>query len=422
VEVLKKVVNELPDCYVEAVVSKELSDNALFEKGVFKKADSGERVKLEVRVTKGSRSAYAWTNNLIKWRDCVLRANKLMLASSQLKAEPIISSAKSTSKSFINPVINKVDFTLLKEKGDIIVSSVKNEGVATTELKLSKSIITESFLNSNLTGYEQERSALLTMIECTLDNSSYWDFRTSQGLNIDFEEFGVSTAKTCKDSLKAKKLDTGLFNVVFNYQAINGLLEILLPSLSASNIIEHNSFLEGKEGQEIINPLITIKDAGTLPDGTNNSVSDGEGTPVNTKPLFNKGVLSNFINDLYTATRMNAQPTGNSAGLLKRGFIAPNNILIKPGDASDEELLDDCVFVNHVMGVHTANTISGDFALNALNAFKYENGIRKPVRDIMISGNIFELLKRAVFVGKKPRSEGSLSTPMIKFENVQLVG
>ena len=50
------------------------------------------------------------------------------------------------------------------------------------------------------------------------------------------------------------------------------------------------------------------------------------------------------------------------------------------------------------LGAHTANPISGDFSVEAMNAFKIENGeIKHPVKKAMLSGNIFkqwELLRQ----------------------------
>jgi len=422
VEVLDKIIKELPDHLVEAIISKTITDELSFEDNNYSRANSGEQIKLEIRVTKGLRSGYAWTNNLSKWRECLLRANKLMKASSELKLKPIISKSTSINKSFIDPKIKSVDIGLLKSKGENLINSVKSLGVNVPQLNISKESCFREFLNSNLTSFKQDQSKINIELECGIKDSSAWDVRTSQGLNIDFEELGGSTAQVCKDSLNGEKINPGLFNVVFDFGAISELMNILLPSVLANNIIEHNSFLEGKINQQVISKLLTIKDSGVIPDGVNNSLMDLEGTPINEKLIFHQGVLKTFLNDNYTAQQLKVKPTGNSAGLLKRGFETSNNILINPGDASKEELLDNCIYVKNLMGSHTANTVSGDFALNALNVFKYEKGEKTPVRDVLVSGNIFKLLNQVIQLGKTSRFDMALKTPLIKFEKVQLIG
>ncbi len=341
---------------------------------------------------------------------------------SALKIMPQISNAKPVKKSFIGSSIKSVDLDLLKDKGEEVINSALKSGVESNNFRLSKSIVRESFLNSKGTAYEQDHSALTASLECASGNSSCWDIATSQGLGINFKKFGSDAAGLCKESLNAKGIGTGLFDVVLDFNAINELINVLSPSLMANNVVEHNSILEGRVGQEVISPLLTIIDTNELPDGVNNIVMDNEGVLAVNNELFNKGVLHSFMNDLYTAGRMSVKPTGNSGGLMKRGYVSANNWLIKPGDASKEELLDNCLYVYALMGSHTANTVTGDFALSALNAFKYKDGLRTPVRDVMISGNIFDLLKKVMMVGKKSRSDGGLSSPMIRFGQVQVVG
>ncbi|MFA5406040.1 MAG: TldD/PmbA family protein [Candidatus Nanoarchaeia archaeon] len=421
-EVLELIVKRLSDYGVEAGLSQEVNESICFQNGRFSNADSGVKSKLEVRVTKGLRSGYAWTNDLTKWVECADRAVKLMAASSLLKIEPLISNSKSINQSFVDDSIIDADLITLKGKAKTVINAVVKEGVNPNELKITKSLVTDSFLNSNGVCCSQKHSGLSATIECSLGTSSAWDGATSQGLNIDFSKLGYDTALICKDSVKAKPLGTGLFDVALDFNAINELINILSPSLLANNVVEHNSILEGKTGQELINPLLTISDVGVLPDGINNSVIDGEGSLINDKALFNKGVLNSFMNDLYTAARMGVMPTGNSNGLLKRGFIGPNNWLVKPGKVSREELIDNCVYINALMGAHTANAVTGDFALSALNSFMIKDGVKSPLRDLMISGNIFDLLKKTIMVGRKPRIDNDLSTPLIKFEKVQLVG
>ena len=55
--------------------------------------------------------------------------------------------------------------------------------------------------------------------------------------------------------------------------------------------------------------------------------------------------------------------------------------------------ISEGVLTTSVLGAHTANPISGDFSVEASNAFKIENGeISYPINKAMISGNIFEII------------------------------
>jgi PmbA protein len=83
----------------------------------------------------------------------------------------------------------------------------------------------------------------------------------------------------------------------------------------------------------------------------------------------------------------------------------------------------DGVLVNTVIGAHTANPISGDFSVEARNSFLIENGeIVSPIKSLMISGNIFQVLARIDGAGKDVRKVGNIITPTIRVSEMKVVG
>jgi len=79
--------------------------------------------------------------------------------------------------------------------------------------------------------------------------------------------------------------------------------------------------------------------------------------------------------------------------------------------------------VTDVLGAHTANPISGDFSVEAMNAFKIEEGeIVHPIKKAMLSGNIFNALKGASASSKKTRQMGPFVLPPILTPGIRVVG
>jgi PmbA protein len=77
--------------------------------------------------------------------------------------------------------------------------------------------------------------------------------------------------------------------------------------------------------------------------------------------------------------------------------------------------------VSGLIGAHTANAISGDFSVEARNAFAVSPGEQgRPIRSLMLAGNIFHLLKE-IEVGRDVRSVGSIVTPTVKLR-MKVVG
>ena len=75
-----------------------------------------------------------------------------------------------------------------------------------------------------------------------------------------------------------------------------------------------------------------------------------------------------------------------------------------------------------MIGAHTANAISGDFSVEARNAYAIKDGqIDKPIRSLMISGNIFEMLKNITGAGMDVRKVGGTVTPSIRVSDMSVV-
>ena len=75
-------------------------------------------------------------------------------------------------------------------------------------------------------------------------------------------------------------------------------------------------------------------------------------------------------------------------------YISPSNFIIEPVDKLEN--FDNYVYVNGVIGSHTSNPITGDFAVEIQNAFMVKNGEEIPIKKGLLSGNIFECLKEAI--------------------------
>jgi PmbA protein len=78
--------------------------------------------------------------------------------------------------------------------------------------------------------------------------------------------------------------------------------------------------------------------------------------------------------------------------------------------------------VEQLMGATQGNVLGGDFSGNVLLGFKVENGkIVGRVKDTMVSGNIYNLLKQVGAIGSDTRWIGGfLSTPSIYCPSVSV--
>ena len=72
-----------------------------------------------------------------------------------------------------------------------------------------------------------------------------------------------------------------------------------------------SSIFSGRLGQQVISPLCTIVDDGTIPGRRGSLTIDDEGVPSQNTVLIEKGVLKNYMQDRHNARLMGMQPTGN---------------------------------------------------------------------------------------------------------------
>ena len=245
--------------------------------------------------------------------------------------------------------------------------------------------------------------------------------------DIDFAWIGREAVKIAVGSLGGKRLQTKEMPVVFSPKAVQSLLDYtLIPQLSAENVQRKQSPYHDKKGQEIASEIITIVDDGTMPLGVNSRMMDGEGIPAQATHLVENGVLKDFMYDSYTASKDGRESTGNAI----RSYTdlpapgATNFIVNGSSKASKEEIIGEIregLFINDVIGAHTASRTSGDFSVVAQNASGIKEGDLFPVKQVMITGNMQEVLKQVEMVGTDTRQIYNVVSPSVLVSKMQVV-
>ena len=228
-----------------------------------------------------------------------------------------------------------------------------------------------------------------------------------------------------KNSLETKPIETNDYDVVLDYYAATGLLQTFIGAFDGENVRRGRSILKDKIGMEIANPTLSIIDNPLLEKGMYSTKCDGEGSVSQKTDLIKEGVLSSFIYDIYTANKQNVETTSNGfrGSYITTPMISPSNLEFKFSEMKDLSEVDKGVLTTSVLGAHTANPISGDFSVEASNAFKIENGeLTDPVEKAMISGNIFEIMKKVEGLNSEIKQYGSFIIPKLLVHDLRVVG
>jgi PmbA protein len=324
----------------------------------------------------------------------------------------------------------------LVEASSIMLDAANNvdKRVFPFEAGVGSGYVSAAIANSNgVSGFDKG-----TIVECSLaalakDGEAItpicFEFNASRDYNFDPKWVGQEAAKLAVSALKPKPVDTQTSKVVLTQFALQDLLAYtLMGAIKADSVQRGQSPLGGKIGERIASETLTIYDDGQYPSGLRTSLFDGEGVPKQKTLVIEKGVLRSFLYDHYTAKKDATESTGNAsrAGYLSTPSIETTNFHIVGQKQSQEQMLreiKDGFLIYYLQGAHSSNPVSGDFSVVATPCWRIKNGeINHPCRGVMLSGNIFELLKNITTVGSNERQMGSLVAPWVEASSLRVIG
>ncbi len=221
------------------------------------------------------------------------------------------------------------------------------------------------------------------------------------------------------------RLATGTYPVIFMPTAVPDLLYPLLVGVNGKQLEKGVSPLIGKTAQKLLDEKITIVDNGLRDFGTASSPFDAEAVPRRRNVLFDRGIFTGFLFDLATAAACRAQTSG-SAGRDYTSQPQPgvSNIELVPGDARFENVLagiSEGLLVYDCIGGGQSNVLAGDVAINVSSGFRIGNGkVTGRVKDTMIAGNAYEMLRNVEAVGNSVRDLGSYYAPFLMFPSLKV--
>lgn len=247
----------------------------------------------------------------------------------------------------------------------------------------------------------------------------------SRFMDLDPENISREACQLARDSRGGKSVETADLNVLLDYDAAASIIFTLSNALNADNVQRGRSIYADKVNQQVLSPSLSIYDDGTLKKGLNSSKSDGEGSPSQKTVLIEDGILKNFVYDLYTSRKSGVPSTGNGIrpSFASTPAVGFTNLIMDFHQRKEMSEIENGLVVKDLLGAHTANPISGDFSVEAMNAFKIEDGeISHPVKKAMLSGNIFEVFTQAWAASTKTKQVGPYVLPPILVSELRVVG
>ncbi len=214
-------------------------------------------------------------------------------------------------------------------------------------------------------------------------------------------------------------IGSGALPVIFTPFGVAGsLLAPLISAFNGKTVLDGASPLKDKKGAVIFEGKLCLFDDPTIPYQPGSTPFDDEGMPAKRNALIDHGKVVQFYYDLHTAALAGSVSTGN--GGRSGGMPAPSvhALVIEGGKTSPADMIKDMkegLIIEQMMGAEQGNILNGDFSGNVLLGYKVEKGeITGRVKDTMVSGNVYQLLKEVLAIGNDGRwIAGYVNTPSI---------
>jgi PmbA protein len=243
---------------------------------------------------------------------------------------------------------------------------------------------------------------------------------------LDLEFCAKSGAESATELLGAAKPKSMKCPAVIRNDVVSDLLDFLAGSFAGDEIEKGKSLLQGKHGEKIFADFINILDDGLRPGGLATRPFDAEGTASQTTKVVDKGVFRSLLLDRKYAKRFKLKPSGNSSrGVKSPPGISTTNFYLQPGTKSLPELIRDVgegIMITNLMGVHTANSVTGNFSLGASGILIEGGKLTKPVKGFAVAGNILQLFRDVKALGSDLRFFGSVGAPSLLIPELAVSG
>jgi TldD protein len=195
----------------------------------------------------------------------------------------------------------------------------------------------------------------------------------------------------------------------------------------ADQIVRKRSYLAPYLGKRIGSEKLNICDDGTLPNGYGSFLFDDEGVKSRKNYILRSGVLEGFLHERFSASLMNAEPTGNGRreSFLRKLFVRMTNTYVEPSDYSFEEMVEDIDY--GVMFVHSTSgmedPLAGGMELKSKKGHLIEKGrVSRVLSTLTLSENVPDFIASIDAVGKRDQFDTENGTCGKGYEDLVPVG
>lgn len=239
--------------------------------------------------------------------------------------------------------------------------------------------------------------------------SGYGGFEIVEGK----DHLAAAVVRTAVDMLDAEPVPGGNYDIIVDPKLCGVFIHEAFGHMSEADFVYENPRMKDVMvlGREFGSHALNVYDDGTLEDCAGYIPFDDEGISPRKTALIQNGMLSGRLHSRETAARMNEEVTGNGRAIsvMRHPIVRMTNTYIENGESSKEDIfssMDDGLYAVDVIGGQTNLEM---FTFTAGYGYLVKNGRPgKMLRDIVLSGNVFNTLKNITMIGNDRQMFGGL--------------
>lgn len=232
----------------------------------------------------------------------------------------------------------------------------------------------------------------------------------------DAAEVGRIAGERTARRLGARPVATIECPVLFEAPEAADLIGAFVQAVSGGSLYRRSSFLVDSLGQEIFAPEVTVVEEPHLARGRGSAPFDAEGVATARRTVVDRGIVSGYFLGSYAARKLGMASTGNAGG--------SHNLVVSHGDDDLPALMKRMgrgFLVTEQLG-HGVNAVTGDYSRGAAGYWIEGGEIAHPVEEVTIAGNLRDMFRRIVAIGRDVDRRGSRHVGSMLIERMTVGG
>ncbi len=223
---------------------------------------------------------------------------------------------------------------------------------------------------------------------------------------VEGSEVASEAARRAVEALSARPAPAGPHRAILDPKLAGVFIhEAFGHAAEGDEVVANKSILSGRLGDRVGSDLVSVVDDPTLEGLYGFYRYDDEGTESRRKYIVKGGILSGYMTNLETSSRLGMEPTGNARSMDYGNppIVRMSNTFIDRGDWTFDEMVSDMREGIYAFGSLYGYTdpAKGQFMFKAEGGWLIEGGeLKQRLREVAITGMTLEVLANVDAVGR----------------------